>query len=94
MDKTYWVNVFSKREGISLLVINRIINCVLLLYLDLMFTFRINVSLLIVFLIFRNHNVLDHTVTLFVVSKLLPFIFHTEHGAEYIIKRAVTSNLR
>ena len=47
MCKAYWINVFRKGKGISLFEINRIINCVLFLYLDLMFTFYINSSLLL-----------------------------------------------
>lgn len=60
MYKAYWINVFKKGKGISFLVINRIINCVLFLYLDLMFTFQINASLLIASLVFKAHSILKH----------------------------------
>lgn len=64
MCKAYWINVFRRGEGISLLVINRIINCVLFLYLDLMLTFQINASLLIASLVFKVHSVLKRLQSL------------------------------
>ena len=64
MYKAYWINVFRKGEGISLLVINRIINCVLFLYLDLTFTFQINASLLIASLVFKAYSLLKHLQSL------------------------------
>lgn len=78
--KPHWINTFRQNEdSFSFLMINRKTNCVLFLYLNLMFTFPINASLLMALLVFRPHSVLRHSLP---VGKSLDSLLDKCHTSE------------